>query len=50
MDALKLMKDDHDRLKKLLERAEHAKAEHSREDFVAKIHTSGWKNRSSTRR
>jgi hypothetical protein len=37
MDALKLMKEDHEKLKKLLERAEHAQAEHNREDLLEKI-------------
>jgi predicted DNA-binding protein len=37
MDALKLMKQDHERLKKLLERAEHAQAEHSRENILDQI-------------
>ena len=37
MDALKLMKEDHAKLKKLLERAEHAQAEHNRENLLEKI-------------
>ena len=37
MDALKLMHDDHEKLKKLLERAEHALAEHNRENVLEKI-------------
>ncbi len=37
MDALKLMHEDHERLKKLLERAEHAQAEHNRENLLDKI-------------
>jgi hypothetical protein len=39
MDALKLMKEDHEKLKKLLERAEHAQAENSRENLLEKIRT-----------
>jgi predicted DNA-binding protein len=37
MDALKLMHEDHEKLKKLLERAEHAQAEHNRENILEKI-------------
>jgi hemerythrin-like domain-containing protein len=37
MDALKLMREDHDKLKKLLERAEHAQAEGNRENLLDKI-------------
>jgi hemerythrin-like domain-containing protein len=37
MDALKLMKEDHEKLKKLLERAEHAQAENNRENLLEKI-------------
>lgn len=37
MDALKLMHEDHERLKKLLDRAEHAQAENNRENLLEKI-------------
>ena len=37
MDALKLMKADHETLKQLLEHAEHAEAEHDREKLLQKI-------------
>ena len=37
MDALKLMHEDHEKLKKLLDRAEHAQAEHNRENLLEKI-------------
>jgi hypothetical protein len=37
MDALKLMTEDHEKLKKLLERAEHAQAENNRENLLEKI-------------
>jgi hypothetical protein len=37
MDALKLMHEDHEKLKKLLERAGHAQAEGNRENLLEKI-------------